>query len=107
MTNEEIAPYYPDLPTETPASNPVIAELPIPYPLDYEEWKASGFPMGSHLPPSERAVFVKDWEDYKKRAPEADSAAIKMTEDLHRSHVATMKKLHGGGWRYKGPTKPA
>jgi hypothetical protein len=102
MTDDEFARHL-----ETLVPDPVVIELPAPYPLDYEEWKASGFPMGSHLPPSERAVFVKNWEDSKKHASKPDSAAIKMAEDIHRIHVSTMKKLHSGGWRYKGPTRPA
>jgi hypothetical protein len=102
MTDEEFAQHVPDL-----VSDPVVIDLPANYPLDYDEWEASGFPMGGHLPPSERAVFVKNWEDYKNRAPSTDSAGIKMAEDIHRTHVATMKKLHSGGWRYKGPTRPA
>ena len=68
---------------------------------DYDEWAASGFPMGGNLAPAERAVFLEDWEKVKKEATPADGPAIKRIEAIHKLHVASMKKLHSGGWRPK------
>lgn len=68
---------------------------------DYDEWAASGFPMGGTLAPAERAVFLEGWERVKKEATPADSAALKLIETAHKLHVANMKKLHSGGWRPK------